>query len=107
MKRKSKKMTVYIDESEKWHNQALYEALLVFLQKKNISGVSLFRGFAGYGASHILHTTTILRLSENLPIKIEVVEAPEVIDQILPEMAQMVKKGLIEVSNTEMVFLES
>lgn len=106
MKKKAKKLTVYVDESAQWHNQALHEALLVFLQKKNISGVSLFRGFAGYGASHILHTTTILRLSENLPIKIEVVEAPEVIDQVLPEVAQMVKKGLIEVSDTEVISID-
>lgn len=106
-KKKAKRLTVYIDESAQWQNQALHEALLVFLKKKNVSGVSLFRGFAGYGASHILHTTTILRLSENLPVKIEVVEAPEVINRILPELAQMVKKGLIEVSDTEVISLRA
>lgn len=102
-KQKAKKLTVYLDETEQWHGRALYEALIEFFHTHQVAGVSLFRGFAGYGQSRVLHTPKILRLSENLPIKLEVVESPAVIDRLLPEIAHMVQKGLIEVSNAEVI----
>jgi len=102
-KEKAKKLTIYLDETEQWHGRALYEALIEFLHSHQVAGVSLFRGFAGYGRSRVLHTPKILRLSENLPIKVEVIESPEKIERLLPEIAQIVGKGLIEVSDTEVI----
>ncbi len=106
-KEKAKKLTIYLDETEQWRGRALYEALIEFFHRHQVAGVSLFRGFAGYGQSRILHTPKILRLSENLPIKLEVIESPRVIDRLLPEIAQMVQKGLIEVSDSEVIRPES
>ncbi|HLG22289.1 MAG TPA: DUF190 domain-containing protein [Candidatus Manganitrophaceae bacterium] len=102
-RRKAKKLTIYIDETEQWRGKALYEALIEFFQRNSIAGLSLFRGFAGYGSGHVLHTTKILRLSENLPVKLEVIDAPEVIERILPDVARMVVKGLMEVAETEVI----
>ncbi|TAK07718.1 MAG: DUF190 domain-containing protein [Candidatus Manganitrophaceae bacterium] len=102
-KEKAKRLTIYLDETEQWHGRALYEALIEFFQTHQVAGVSLFRGFAGYGRSRVLHTPKILRLSENLPIKLEIIESPAVIDRLLPEISQMVRKGLIELSDTEVI----
>ncbi|MFY9268497.1 MAG: DUF190 domain-containing protein [Candidatus Manganitrophaceae bacterium] len=100
---RTKKLTIYLDETEQWKGRALYEALIALFHKNNVAGLSLFRGFAGYGQGRVLHTTKILQLSENLPIKIEVIESPETIDRLLPEITGMVRKGLIEVSDTEVI----
>lgn len=102
-KEKAKKLTLYLDETEQWQGRALYEALIEFFHSHQVAGISLFRGFAGYGRSRVLHTPKILRLSENLPIKLEVIESPTVIDRLLPEISQMVRKGLIELSDTEVI----
>lgn len=102
-KQKAKKLAIYLDETEQWHGRALYEAIIEFLHTHHVAGVSLFRGFAGYGQSRVLHTPKILRLSENLPIKLEVIESPEVIERLLPEIAKMVRKGLIEISDSDVI----
>ncbi|MBI3802193.1 MAG: DUF190 domain-containing protein [Nitrospirae bacterium] len=102
-KEKAKRLTIYLDETEQWHGRALYEALIEFFQTRQVAGVSLFRGFAGYGQSRVLHTPKILRLSENLPIKLEVIESPATIDRLLPEIAKMVRKGVIELSDSEVI----
>lgn len=99
----AKKLTIYLDETHQWHGEALYEALVGLFQRKGVSGVTVIRGFAGFGESHVYHTTKILRLSENLPVKIEVVESEEVIRRILPTVYEMVEKGVVEMSDTEVI----
>ncbi|MBI5639268.1 MAG: DUF190 domain-containing protein [Nitrospirae bacterium] len=99
----AKKLTVYVDESDKYEGRPVYEKLMDLFYKKKISGASVFRGVAGYGSDGIFHTSKMLELSTSLPVKLEVVDSTELITDILPEVSAIVKKGLIEISDTYVV----
>lgn len=101
----AKKMTIYLDETDRHGGVPLYEVLLQLLHRNNIAGASVFRGMAGYGADGTFHTAKILELSATLPIKLEVVDTETSIKTVLPEIRQLVGKGLIEVSDTEIIVL--
>jgi uncharacterized protein len=99
----AKKLTIYIDETEKLHGKPVYEAVLDILAQRKIAGASVFRGVAGYGSHGKLHTAKILELSTTLPVKIEVVDSAEMINIILAEIGSIVERGLIEVSDTNII----
>ena len=96
----AKKLCIYVDESDKVGGIPVYEAVIETLYKRKIAGASVFRGLAGYGSDGIFHTAKMLELSISLPVKIEVVDSEDMIYAVLPEIGQMVEKGLIEVSDT-------
>lgn len=99
----AKKMTIYLDETDKFHGRPAYEVLLDLFLKKKIVGASVFRGVAGYGSDRVFHTAKMLELSTSMPVKIEVVDSEEVIDRIMPDVYQVVEKGLVEVTATTVV----
>jgi hypothetical protein len=99
----AKKLTIYIDEADRLHGKPVYEVLLNIFYKKKIAGASVFRGIEGYGSDGVFHTAKILELSTSLPVKIEVVDSAEMINSVLEEVAAVVEKGLIEVSDTNVV----
>ncbi|MCC6347131.1 MAG: DUF190 domain-containing protein [Nitrospirales bacterium] len=101
--RAAKKLTVYIDETDKYEGKPVYEVLMDLFYRKGISGVSAFRGVAGYGRDRVFHTSKILDLSTTLPIKIEVVDSEEKIRSVLPDVDKIVKKGLVELSDTSVL----
>lgn len=96
----AKKISIYVGEDQQYHGQALYAAVLDYLFYRGVSGATVTRGIAGFGADHKMHTARILRLTENLPVKIEFVETPEKLDEILPKLHDMVGVGLIESQDT-------
>jgi len=102
-KNPSKKLTIYLDETDRQGGKPLYEMLLELLYRNKIAGASVFRGVAGYGGDRAFHTAKILELSTNLPVKIEVVDTEDKIRTILPEIRQLVTKGLIELTDTEII----
>ena len=67
-------MRIHIGESDKWHGKPLHEAIVAELRKEHFSGVTVLRGVAGFGSSSVYHTDKLLRLSQDLPIFLEVVE---------------------------------
>lgn len=99
----AKKVIIYVGEDHKYHGQSVYAAILEFLFYRGVSGASVVRGIAGFGADHHLHTMRIERLAENMPVKIEFVETAEKVEEILPKLQQMVGSGLIEVQDTTVV----
>jgi PII-like signaling protein len=99
----AKKVSIYVGEDHQYHGHSLYAAILDFLFYRGISGANVTRGIAGFGADHHLHTMRIERLTENLPIKIEFVESPEKIEELLPKLQDMAGTGLIEIQDTNVV----
>jgi PII-like signaling protein len=99
----AKKLTIYVDETDKFHGKPVYEVLLNIFFKKKIMGVSVFRGVAGYGSDGIFHTSKILELSTSMPVKVEVVESEEIINKVLPDVYHVVEKGMVEVTDTSVV----
>ena len=99
----AKKLTIYVDESDKFGAKPVYEVLLDIFFKRKIIGVSVFRGIAGYGTDGVFHTAKMLELSTSLPVKIEVVDSEEMISKVLPDVYHVVEKGLVEVADTNIV----
>ena len=99
----AKKVTIYVGEDHQYHGQSLYSAILDFLFYHQVSGANVFRGIAGFGADHHMHSTRILRLTENLPVKIEFIENAEKVEELLPKLQEMAGTGLIEVLDTMVV----
>lgn len=95
-----KKLIIYVDEKDRSHHRPVYEVLLDILHRNGVAGASVFRGVSGYGADMVVHSSKMLDLSTNLPLKIEAVDSEEKIDLVLPEICEVVEKGLVEVSDT-------
>jgi uncharacterized protein len=99
----AKKLTVFVDETDRFHGKPVYEVLLDIFFKKKIMGVSVFRGIAGYGSDGVFHTSKMLELSSSMPVKVEVVESEEMINKVLPDIYHVVEKGMVEVTDTNIV----
>jgi PII-like signaling protein len=99
----AKKVTIYLNEDSQHHLGSLYEAILTFLLHKGVSGATVTKALAGFGAHRIMHTPKIEVLAEHLPIKVEFIETAEKVDELLPTLYDMVTDGLIEVHDTTVV----
>ena len=96
-------MRIHIGESDRWHGKPLYEAIVELLRHENFSGVTVLRGVGGYGSSSIYHTEKILRLSQDLPIVVEIVDEKEKIDAFLPMLDGMMSSGLITLEKVQVL----
>jgi PII-like signaling protein len=86
---------IFIGEADRWRHQPLSMALLQRLRQEGFAGATVFQGIAGFGARSVLHTSHLIRLSEDLPLVIEIVDTPEHIDRLLPILDEMVSEGLV------------
>lgn len=100
---KAVRVTVYIGESDRYRGKALYMALLELLRREGASGATVTRGVAGFGAHSRIHTATILTLSEDLPLRVEWVDQPEIVERLMPQVRGMVDDGLITVEKIDVV----
>jgi uncharacterized protein len=98
---------IYIGESDQLHGRPLYQGIVAFLRERGIAGATVLRGIEGYGAKAHLHTTRILRLSEDLPILIEIVDEEQRLRAVLPELDAMVNDGLITLERVEVIAYRS
>ena len=96
-------MRIHIGESDKWHGKPLHEAIVEELRKEKFSGVTVLRGVGGYGGSSVYHTDKLLRLSQDLPIVLEVIESQERIDEILPRLDEMIGGGLVTLEKVRVI----
>lgn len=96
-------MRIHIGESDKWRGRPLYEAIVELLRREGFSGATVLRGVAGFGSASRLHTDKILRLSQDLPIVIEVVESEERVERLIPQLDQMVGGGLITLEKVRVI----
>lgn len=88
-------LRIFIGESDQTDGQPLYEAIVLKAREMKIAGATVLRGAMGFGHSSRLHTTKILRLSEDLPLIIEIVDSEDKIDALLPELEKIMTSGLI------------
>jgi len=101
--RRAKRLRIYFGESDQWRGRPLYLALLDALKKQGLAGATVVRGVAGFGAHSRIHTASILRLSEDLPLILEVIDTPEKIEQALEVVSAMVREGLVTLEDVEVV----
>jgi len=100
-------LRIHIGESDKWEGKLLYQAIVELLRKEGFSGVTVLRGVGGYGSKSRYHTEKILRLSQDLPIVLEVVESHERIEAILPRLDDMVDGGLVTLEKVRVILYRS
>ena len=98
-----KLLRIFIGESDKWNHRPLYEEIVQTARRMGMAGATVFRGIEGFGANSRVHTTRILRLSEDLPLLIEVVDTGEKIDQLIEAISPMIQEGLITLENVHVV----
>ena len=96
-------LRIFIGDSDRHGRQPLSAALLERLRKMEIAGATVIHGTAGFGARSIIHTTEILRLSEDLPVVIEVVDTQEKIDSILPILDEMMNDGMVTIEKVRVL----
>jgi PII-like signaling protein len=98
-------MRIYLGESDRWHGQPLYEAIVQRLRMSDIAGATVYRGILGYGAKGHTHKSGILPFSRDLPIMISVVDSQERLDRALAEIEPMMQDALIVLSDVDVVRL--
>src|ERR1043166_2670609 len=99
----AKRLIVTINEASRWHGRSLYNALLELFQHKGLAGATVSRGIAGSPGRGAIHTINIVDLATDLPVRIEIVDTPEAIDRVLPDVFDMVDKGLVELQDTTVI----
>jgi PII-like signaling protein len=91
-------VTVYVNSTDQWHGRPLYSAIVEMCRDRGIAGATVIRCTEGYGAGGRLHSTRLLELSEDLPVRIEIVDVPERIDPFLASLGEMIGEGLVTVT---------
>jgi hypothetical protein len=99
----AQRLTIYIGEADRWHGAPLYEAIVVKARELHLAGATVFRGPMGFGANSRIHTAKILRLSEDLPIVVEIVDSATKIATLLPHLKEMVTGGLVTIEDVGVV----
>jgi PII-like signaling protein len=94
---------VYVGEDVHHRGEPLYLAVLNYLFTHRVAGATVVKGVAGFGAEHHLHTTRLLELSGNLPIRMEFIESEDTLAALLPALRELVVEGLIVVSDVEVI----
>jgi len=96
-------LRIFFGEDDKFGNSPLHEAIVLKARELHLAGATVLRGPMGFGASSRLHTTKILRLSEDLPLVIEIVDSEETIDDFLPVLDGMMTSGLITLEKVQVL----
>lgn len=98
-----KLLRIFIGESDRWEGRPLFEAIVHKVREAGGAGATVLRGIEGFGAHSRIHTARILRLSEDLPIVIEVVDTAERIDALLPALDEMIEDGLVTIETVRIL----
>ena len=96
-------LRIFIGESDHYQGKPLYETIVLEARKRGMAGATVLRGIMGFGADSRMHTAKILRLSEDLPIIVEIVDTPERIDDFLPDLDKMIDEGLITLERARVI----
>ncbi len=96
-------LRIFIGESDRWKGKPLYEAIVLKAREEGLAGATVLRGLEGFGASSRIHTAKVLRLSNDLPIIVEIVDKPERIEGFLPGLDEMVSEGMITLEQVRII----
>src|SRR6266542_1706475 len=100
---RGRRLIVTVSETDRWHGRPVYNVLLELFRHKGLAGATVSRGIAGFTGHGAIQTINVLDLSAALPVRVEVVDAPEAIDRVLADVYDIVERGLVEVQETQIV----
>ena len=96
-------LRIFFGEDDRFEHQPLYEAIVQKAREKHLAGATVLRGHVGFGHSSRIHTTKILRLSQDLPVVVEIVDSQEKIDLFLPVLDSMMSQGLVTIEKVQVL----
>jgi len=96
-------LRVFIGESDMYNGKALYEQIVLKARELNLAGATVIRGIMGFGADSRMHTAKLLRLSEDLPVIVEIVDTEENLKKLLPFLDENVQEGLITLEKARVI----
>ncbi len=96
-------LRIFVGESDLWHGKPVYEAIVLKARELHLAGATVLRGPMGFGANSRLHTVKVLRLSEDLPMIVEIVDSEEKIATILPFVDEMVGEGIVTLEKVRVI----
>jgi PII-like signaling protein len=96
-------LRIHLGESDKWQHQPLYEAIVLKAREQHLAGATVLRGPMGFGRSSRLHTAKVLRLSQDLPLVIEIVDREDKINAFLPILDGMMESGLVTLEKVKVI----
>jgi uncharacterized protein len=99
----AKRLTIFVGESDHFRHHSLASEIVDRARRAGLAGCSVFRGTDGFGATGHLHTAHLLSLSEDLPVAIVIVDAPESIDEFLPQLDELVTGGLVILDDVDVI----
>ncbi|MCL4078864.1 DUF190 domain-containing protein [Coriobacteriia bacterium Es71-Z0120] len=99
----AKRVTIYVGESDRWHGRPLHDAILELLRREGCAGATVLRGIAGFGRTSRIHTASILRLSQDLPMLIEWVDEPQRVARVLPMLDEMIEGGMVTIEDVHVL----
>ena len=97
-------LRIFIGESDRWHHQPLYEAIVMKAREMHMAGATVLRGPMGFGPSSRVHTAKILRLSMDLPIIIEIGDSEEKVNGFLPALQEMMDGGMVTMERVKVIY---
>ena len=103
IKAHAKRLRIYIGEADSWEGKSLYKALVLKAKEFDLAGATVFQGCMGYGANSRIHTASLIDLSADLPIMIEIIDSAEYIEKFLPYLDLMVKEGMVTVDDIQVI----
>ena len=103
LKGKGALLRVFVGESDQYDGVALYEAIVIEAKRQGLAGATVLRGIMGFGATSRIHTAKILRLSEDLPVVVEIVDTEENLNKLLPFLDEVVQEGLITLERVKVI----
>jgi PII-like signaling protein len=98
-----KLLRIFIGEQDRWNGKPLFEEIVMLAKKEKMAGATVLKGILGFGCKSHMHSAHLFRLSEDLPMIIEIVDSEEKITQFLPHLDEMVKEGLITLERAHVV----
>ena len=103
IKAHAKRLRIYIGEADSWEGKSLYKALVLKAKELDLAGATVFQGCMGYGANSRIHTASLIDLSADLPIMIEIIDSAEYIEKFIPFLDKMVKEGMVTLDDIEVI----
>jgi PII-like signaling protein len=94
------KVSIYLSEGSKHHGVPTYSSIIDFLFYRGVSGATVLKGVAGFGADHHMHSASIVEISDHMPLKIEFIESREKVDELLGKLEELAGTGMIEIQET-------
>ena len=99
----AQRLRIYVGESDRWEGKPLYETIVRLAKEKDMGGATVLRGVMGYGANSRIHTASIVDLSSDLPVLVEIIDSEEYINKLLPYLDEMLEEGMITIDDIEVI----